>query len=122
MQNSDHQDVRVLIVCKTEKQADQIEASFEQDSAFIRVRVYTATSVNDSRDLARKYGISLAIFPENIESRDFVATAQELKSAQPTISLIPLIGIPSIAQLRESKKIGNIVDYGRLDQSEDIDS
>ncbi len=110
--NTEIRGSRILILHPNAIAAEEIEAHFEQNSEFSGVHIYTASTLEEGRVAARKYGIHLAIFPQYLGERDFVAIQQELRNAQPSIEMIPLLSTPTVAQLRESRGIGGVVDFG----------
>ena len=110
--NTDIRANRILILHPDAKFAEEIEAHFEQNGEFSGIHVYTASTIEEGRGIARKYGIQLAIFPQFLGERDFVSIQQELRNAQPSVEMIPLLSSPSITQLRESRGIGGVVDFG----------
>ena len=112
LQNSVSKGLAVLIIDPNVERGQRTEALAEQDPHLSRMRVYVAPDLATGRDWARKYSCDLAIFPDGLDSRDFVNTQIELRHAQPSIGLVPILDTPSIAQLSESRKIGGIVDYG----------
>src|SRR5690348_14257867 len=111
IKNSAQKGIRILFLSEDKELAETIEAKSEIDPAFQRIDVYSTALASEARDIARRHAVDLAIFPDGVDGKDFVALQLELRHARPEIELIALIDIPSVSQLRESREIGGIVDF-----------
>ncbi len=109
--NSNTLGLRVLLLDPNEDRGLRNQAILEEDPDLNRALIFTTSDLSEAKVWLMKQKFQLAIFPQQLGSKDFVSIQLELHRASPDIQMIPLIGTPSIQQLRESRNIGSIVDY-----------
>jgi hypothetical protein len=110
--NSEAKGLRVLLIDPDEKRGQRSQAFLDEDADLERSLIYVCSDLNEAKLLVKQHHIQLGFFPQKIGNTDFVSIQQELINAYSEIQLVPLLGVPSISQLRESKKIGNVADFG----------
>lgn len=111
IKGSSSKGLKVLVLDNNESRLADIETRAALDPDLQRLNIYVASSISEATDHIRRYGISLTIYSDGVDQRDFVALQLELKKANPKIDLIALVSQPTLRQYRESKLAGNIVDF-----------
>lgn len=110
--NASSKNESVLIFLSDTKFGEDFEARTEFDPVFARQKVYFASDLSSAKEAIRKYSISLCIYDGSKSDLDFVFVQNELRASSGSVELIPLLGVPSISQLSESKRIGGLHTYG----------
>lgn len=110
LKNSELKGFSTLLLGSDINELQKLESLSEIDPSLSRFTLYTTNSINEARDYAKKYNIDLCVY-EEIEDQDFVSIQVEIRASNPNTYLVPLLEIPSIPQLRESKKIGGVIDF-----------
>jgi hypothetical protein len=110
--NSDSKGIRILVLDANVSRALDYETKTELDPHLQRIEIYTASNLNTARALVKSKRCEIAIFPDRIEDLDFVFIQAEFRNASPKIKLFPMATAPTLAQYRESRRIGGVVDFG----------
>jgi hypothetical protein len=115
-------DVKVVYIDPVQSRAEEFEARTEQDPRLQRITIYATHNLAEGRDLARKHNCQLAIYHDGIEGKDFVFAQMELRNAQPSIDLIPIINVPTVQQLSSHRRIGGIFNFAEASKFENYES
>ncbi len=111
--HSERAQTNVLVLDANSQRAVEYESLSELDPYLKRLNIFFTSTLAEARDLAKSKRPKIAIFPERLGELDFVSIQAELKNAHEKLKLIPLVGNPTLAQYRESKKIGGILDFAQ---------
>ena len=111
IQSSELKGLRVLFLHPDPKLCEDFEARAEQ--RLPRLDFYSASSLSAGRDILKRSACQLAIFQDGLDGKDFVFAQLELKNTLPSISMIPLIDVPTINQLSAQRRIGGIHGFGK---------
>jgi len=111
LSSSETKGIKVLLVHLNPETADEYEARSEVDAELSRLSVYSTHTLTDARNLLRANACQLVVYCDGVDGLDFVSIQSELRHADPSALLVPIIQVPTVLQFRESKKLGGILDY-----------
>lgn len=110
--SSENRDVKVVVLDPNGHRGVQHEAQCDADEHLLRASIFFVSSIQTARDTIKSKRPQLVIFPSNVEGMDFVSLQSEFRNSHSKAKLVPLVENPSLAQYRESKRIGGVLDFG----------